>query len=138
MAKRLTEVMEIDVPSKVVYEYYKENFRAIISSKGSYESLKRHEFEQIEDIPNKKLAFQEKYLFTRATHELKLEKKGPERTKVHISIEVSWSPFRKKISESLLLGVTSNLRSLERMYRIIEEHQQSMVGNMDGKDVRKS
>lgn len=124
MTKRFKEELVVDVPADVIYQYYKENFKAIVSSKNRYDSLKRHSFHQIEDIPGKKLAFQEKYFFTRATNELKLEEQGDEKTRALLTVEVSWSPWRKKIGQSLLLGMTSNLRSLERMYRIIGDHYQ--------------
>ncbi len=120
MVKEFKETVEIDVPVELVYSYFEKKFRKVKEEKSRYSSLSRHRFKKISSKKNEKIIFQEKYFFSRGTTELYFEKKGKEKTGVIIVVALTWSPLRKKMGESSLLGMTTNLRSLEFMYETIQ------------------
>lgn len=123
MVKEYSEEITIEVPVELVYRYFDEKYSRVSREKNRYGSLSKHDFERISSVPHERIIFQEKYLFTRAVNTLEFNKESESRTKVKMNLALTWSPFRRKIAESSFLGLTSNLRSLEMMYRLIEKEE---------------
>ncbi len=121
MVKEFQEVVEIEVPVEIVYGYFEKKFSEVEEKKYRYGSLSRHNFKIVSSSENERMIFQEKYFFARSNTELRFEEKGEGKTKVELNIALTWSPFRKKIGESSLLGLISDLRSLELMYKTIRD-----------------
>ncbi len=123
MVKEYSDEITIEVPIGLVYRYFDEKYSRVSRDKKKYGTLSKHEFEKISSVLHEKIIFQERYLFTRAVNTLEFKKESENRTKVKMNLALTWSPFRKKIAESSFLGLTSNLRSLELMYRLIEKEE---------------